>query len=308
MTAFAVINPRSGGGRTAAQMGAIGAALKESLGDVIVGSTRGPGDATRLVRRALDQGYRRIVAVGGDGTLNEAINGLFENGAPVAEGAVFSFAMSGSGGDFKRSFGIEHDILPAIAALKDAQTRRIDLGRASWTDADGAAQTRLFLNIASFGLSGDIVQRVNKARLSKRVSGPFAFRWHSTAAALTFKPWRVQLVVDDVFNKDVDVSTVAVCNGRYFGGGMKVAPDADLSDGLFDVIVIRESGRRAMIARMNDIYAGTHVNHPNVTVLRGKSVTASPLSGPCYGEMDGEGGMTLPMNFDVMPGALTLAV
>lgn len=308
MTAFAVVNPQSGGGRTASQMGAIGTALKLALGDVIVGTTRAQGDATRLVRKALDQGYRRIVAIGGDGTLNEAINGLFENGAPVASDATFSFAMSGSGGDFKRSFGIEHDIVPAIAALKDAQPRQIDLGRAQWTDAGGIAQTRLFLNIASFGLSGDIVNRVNRARLSKRFGGPFSFRWHSTAAALTFRPWRVNLTVDDTFNKDVDISTVAVCNGRFFGGGMKVAPDADLSDGLLDVIVIAETGRRAMIARMNDIYAGTHVNHPNVTVVRAKSVTASPLSGPVFAELDGEGGMSLPMTFDVMPAALTLQV
>jgi YegS/Rv2252/BmrU family lipid kinase len=308
MTAFAVVNPQSGGGRTARQMGAIGSALKQALGDVIVGTTRAQGDATRLVRKALDQGYRRIVAIGGDGTLNEAINGLFENGVPVAEDATFSFAMSGSGGDFKRSFGIEHDIVPAISALKDAQPRRIDLGRVRWTGDDGTPQARLFLNIASFGLSGEIVNRVNRARISKRLGGPFAFRWHSTAAALTFRPWRVHLVVDNVFNKDVAVSTVAICNGRFFGGGMKVAPDADLSDGLFDVIVIAETGRRAMIARMNEIYAGTHVNHPNVTVLRGKSVTASPLSGPVFAELDGEGGMTLPATFDVMPNALSLVI
>ncbi|MCC6919792.1 MAG: diacylglycerol kinase family lipid kinase [Alphaproteobacteria bacterium] len=308
MSTFAVVNPRSAGGRTAKAMGEIGAALKAALGDVIVGSTQRQGDATRLVAKALDQGYRRIVAIGGDGTLNEAVNGMFRDGAPIAPDAAFSFAMSGSGGDFKRSLGIEHELLPAIAALKDAAPRKIDLGRVTFIGDDGTPDTRLFLNIASFGLPGEIVNRVNRAGLAKRFGGPFAFRWHSTAAALTFRPWRVHLAVDDGFSQDISVSTVAICNGRYFGGGMKIAPEADIADGLFDIVVIAETGRRAMIARMNDIYSGAHVNHPNVKVLRGRKVTASPLNGPCFAERDGEGGMNLPATFEILPGALTLVI
>jgi len=308
MSTFAVVNPSSAGGRTASVMGEIGATLKAALGDVIVGSTQRQGDATRLVAKALDQGYRRIVAIGGDGTLNEAVNGMFRDGAPIAPDATFSFAMSGSGGDFKRSLGIERDLLPAIAALKDATPRQVDLGRVTFVGDDGAPETKLFLNIASFGLSGEIVNRVNRAGLSKRLGGPFAFRWHSTAVALTFRPWRVHLAVDDSFSQDISVSTVAICNGRYFGGGMKIAPEADIADGLFDIVVIAETGRRAMLARMNDIYTGAHVTHPNVRVLRGRKVTASPLSGPCFAERDGEGGMNLPATFEIMPGALTLVI
>jgi len=310
MRRFAVINPASGGRRTGAMMGQIGAALEGTLGSIYAARTEGPGDATRLVARALDEGYRHIVAIGGDGTLNEAVNGFFRDGAPIAPDAVFSFAMSGSGGDFRRTFAVEGDLFAAIRALGTARTRPVDLGRVTFQDEEGEPATRLFLNIASFGLSGDVVERVNRARIAKWFGGPFAFKWHSTVAALGLKPWCARLTVDDTFDEELEFSTVAVCNGRFFGGGMKIAPDAAPDDGLFDIVIIRETKPRAMIARMNDIYAGKHVDNPGVTVLRGRRVTATlaPGARPVYAERDGEGGMMLPASFDILPGALTLAI
>lgn len=308
MTVFAVVNPKSGGGRTAGMLREITAALKAALGEVVVATTTAQGDATRLVAEALAAGHRHVVAIGGDGTLNEAVNGFFREGARIAPEAAFSFAMSGSGGDFKRTFGIEGGVLEAIAGLRAATPRAIDLGRVTFQTPGGGTATRHFLNIASFGLSGEVVNRVNRARVAKWFGGPFAFKWHSTMAALGFKPWRVRLTVDDHFDEALEVSTVAVCNGRYFGGGMKVAPDATPDDGLFDVIVIAETKARAMIARMNDIYTGAHVNHPNVQVLRGRRITAAPVGRDVFAERDGEGGMQLPATFEIVPGALTLRI
>ena len=306
MRTLAVINPHSGGGRTGAQRGAIEAALKTTLGDVTTVATLRAGDATRLVAEGLGAGYRRIVAIGGDGTLNEAVNGFFRDGVPIAPDAHFSFAMSGSGGDFRRTFGVEGNTLSAIAALKDAQPRQIDLGRVTFATPRGK-ELRLFINIASFGLSGEVVNRVNRARIAKWFGGPFAFKWHSTMAALTFKPWRVRLSIDDSFYEEIEISTVAVCNGRFFGGGMKIAPDAAPDDGLFDVVIIAETKTREMIARMNDIYSGTHIQHPNVRVLRGRRVIAAPVAGrAAFAERDGEGGMQLPASFELLPGALNL--
>jgi diacylglycerol kinase family enzyme len=187
----------------------------------------------------------------------------------------------------------------------------LDLGRATFVSDSGEPATRMFVNIASFGLSGEVVTRVNRARIAKLFGGPFAFKWHSTMAALLFRAWRVRLTVDDIFDEELDLSTVAICNGRYFGGGMKIAPDADPSDGLFDVVIIAETRRGDMIARMNDIYTGDHIAHPNVKVMRGQRVTAAPASGyatPIFAERDGEGGMRLPATFEIAAGALTLAI
>lgn len=311
MTRVAIVNPKSGGGRTAGRMAEIAAALNAALGDAEIVQTTRMGDGETQARAALKRGATSIIAIGGDGTLDEVVNGFFENGAPVAPGATFSFAMSGSGGDFRKTFDAPGDVLQAIAALKGASERPLDLGRVTFIDDRGAEATRYFVNIASFGLSGDVVTRVNRARIAKWFGGPFAFKWHSTMAALGFRPWRVRLTVDDHFDQTLALSTAAICNGRYFGGGMMIAPNADPADGLFDIVVIAETKTRAMIARMNDIYTGKHLDHPNVTVVRGRRVTAAPAEGqaaPVFAERDGEGGMRLPATFDIVPGALTLRI
>lgn len=311
MSVVAIVNPHSGGGRTARRRAEIAAALNDALGAVEIVETRAMGDGETQTRAALKRGATEIVAIGGDGTLNEVVNGFFENGAPVNPDAVFSFAMSGSGGDFRKTFDAPGDVLDAIAALKGATPRKLDIGRVSYLGDDGAPKTSHFVNIASFGLSGDVVSRVNRARIAKWFGGPFAFKWHSTMAALGFKPWRVRLTVDDVYDRTLELSTAAICNGRFFGGGMMIAPNADTADGLFDVVVIAETKTRAMISRMNDIYTGKHLEQPTVTVVRGRSVTATPADGqsaPVFAERDGEGGMRLPATFDILPAALTLRI
>ena len=311
MTIVAVVNPASGGGRTAARLPDIAAALNAALGPVEILKTARQGDGERLTRAALQRGATRIVAIGGDGTLNEVVNGFFDNGAPLAPAAEFSFAMSGSGGDFRKTFDAPGEVLQAIAALKSATPRPLDLGRVTFAADDGRAVTRHFVNIASFGLSGDVVTRVNRARIAKWFGGPFAFKWHSTMAALRFKPWRVRLTIDDHYDRTLALSTAAICNGRFFGGGMMIAPHADPSDGLFDVVIIAETKTRAMISSMNAIYTGGHLANPAVTVVRGRRVTATPAPdqiAPVYAERDGEGHMRLPATFDILPGALTLRI
>lgn len=311
MTVIAIVNPASGGGRTAARLPAIAEALKSALGPVEIRQTTRQGDGENLTRTALQAGATRIIAIGGDGTLNEVVNGFFSDGLHVAPAAEFSFAMSGSGGDFRKTFNAPGDVIAAITALKTATPRPLDLGRVSFTGDSGETVARYFVNIASFGLSGEVVTRVNRARIAKWLGGPFAFKWHSTMAALRFRPWKVRLTVDDVYDQTLALSTVAISNGRFFGGGMMVAPGADPGDGLFDVVVIAETKTRAMIARMNDIYTGAHIANPSVTVVRGRRVTASPAPdqpAPVYAERDGEGGMRLPATFDILPGALTLRI
>ncbi len=311
MTIAAIVNPKSGGGRTAARRDEIAAALNAALGPVELIETTRPGDGETQARAALKRGATHIVAIGGDGTLNEVVNGFFEGGAPVNGDAAFSFAMSGSGGDFRKTFDAPGDVLAAIAALKTTTDRALDIGRVTFIDDAGKEATRYFVNIASFGLSGDVVTRVNDARIAKWFGGPFAFKWHSTMAALRFRPWRVRLTVDDVYDETLALSTAAIANGRFFGGGMMIAPNADTADGLFDVVVIAETKTRAMVARMNDIYVGKHVDHPNVRVIRGRRVVATPADGqaaPVFAERDGEGGMRLPATFDIMPAALTLRI
>ncbi len=122
-----------------------------------------------MVRRALSEGHSEIIAVGGDGTINEAVNGFFNAEGALAPDAVFAFVTSGTGGDFRKTFGIEAGPQAALAHLKKAKIRTVDIGRVSCLSTDGLPVTRYFINVASFGLSGVIVDRVNRARFAKMV-------------------------------------------------------------------------------------------------------------------------------------------
>ena len=310
MSAFAVVNPRSGNGRTGREWKEIARALEQVYPRLAVGFSTRRGDVTALVRQALIEGHQEIIAVGGDGTINEAVNGMFDPQGAVAPDAVFAFVTSGTGGDFRKSFGIEPGAAAAIARLKKAPVRPVDIGRVSCLSATGAPTSRYFINIASFGMSGTIVEAVNRARIAKLFGGSFAFAFHSVLGMLRYRGAPVRLIVDGRDDAKAVISTVAVANGQYFGGGMRVAPDAKTNDGVFDVVVMEAAPRGKSLANMKLIYSGEHVQQPHVTVLRGTHVVAAPVAEtggrPVWIETDGEVAGRLPAAFDILPGALNL--
>lgn len=310
MSALVVVNPRSGGGRTRREWRAIERALESAYPNMTVVKTRRRGDAAALVRDALLEGCSEIVAVGGDGTINEAVNGFFAEGGPIAPDAVFAFVTSGTGGDFRKSFGIAPGYEAAIARLKSAKVRTVDVGRVSCLSRHGAPVTRHFINIASFGMSGVIVDSVNRARIAKLFGGKFAFAFHSLMGMLRYRDRAVRIRVDGALDEITRISTVAVANGLYFGGGMKVAPNARPDDGLFDVIVMGGTPKSRAAADMKLIYTGEHLNNPAVRALRGSRVVAVPVAEtgghPVLVEVDGESAGRLPATFEILPRALNL--
>ncbi|HAH10927.1 MAG TPA: transcriptional regulator [Alphaproteobacteria bacterium] len=305
MRTFVVLNPRSGNGRTGRHRTRITARIAEAVGPITIGETRGPMDAASLTQQALLEGYELIVSVGGDGTLNEVVNGFFRNGGLINPDASLALVTVGTGGDFRRTFGIADGLDESLARLKQGKDQRIDIGRLSFVTDDGKPQTRYFANIASFGLSGEVVRRVNRARWTKLLGGTFAFRWAALRAATSYQNRPVRLKVDAAFDRVVPVSTVCVCNGRFFGGGMMIAPDAVPDDGLFDVIILGDAPQAESLSVMRMIYKGEHVRHPSVTVLRGRSVIATPVEATggasVFLDVDGEGPGKLPAVFEILP-------
>ncbi len=310
MSAFVVVNPRSSNGRTGREWRETKPILSSIYPHMEVAFTRKRGDATALVSAALREGHSEIVAVGGDGTINEAVNGFFDANGSISPDAVFAFVTSGTGGDFKKAFGIEDNGPAAAVRLAHARARPIDVGQASFLTRNGVAQTRYFANICSFGLSGAIVHSVDRARIAKLFGGPFAFVFHSVLGLLFYRGRTVRLIVDDVFDETVTISTVAVANGISFGGGMLVAPDARPDDGMFDVVVVGQAPRRQMLADMSLIYTGEHLGNPNVRVVRGRKVVAAPVAETrgrsVLIETDGEGVGRLPATFEILPRALNV--
>jgi len=316
MTAFAVVNPHAGNGRTRRDWGKIEEGLESIFPLLSVAVTSGPGQTARLVRDALRDGHLEIIAVGGDGTINEAVNGFFDRGAPVSADAVLSFITTGTGGDFRKSFGIEAGWEAGLARLKQARIRRIDVGRVSCLTPDGEPLIRYFVNIASFGISGHIARRVGRARIAKFFGGSFAFGLHSAIALLTWRECRVRLMAHDAggrtgYDEIAGISTVAVANGRYFGGGMMVAPHAQPNDGQFDLVVIGGTHKGRLLHDMKAIHQGAHLSNPAVRVLRAARLTAAPTvdtSGPVPIETDGESAGVLPATFEILHNALNLRV
>ncbi|MEZ0314335.1 MAG: diacylglycerol kinase family protein [Myxococcota bacterium] len=261
-----------------------------------VAFTKGPGDATTIVRKAIAEGAERIVAVGGDGTVNECLNGFaFADDKPAAaQLAVFPL---GTGGDFARSIGMRDADVERLAL----DERLVDVGRV--TNDKGE---RYFLNVASFGASGLVVEKVNTT--SKRFGAKASFMLGTLKGLTQYRNQRVRLRIDDTFEEEILANTVAVANGRYFGGGMKVAPEASLADGQLEVVVIGDIGVGFFVRHSGKIYAGTHGTLPEVRMFRGANVLVTPLSGDsdipvdCDGEQMGKA----PVRFEVLPKRLKL--
>jgi diacylglycerol kinase (ATP) len=307
MKTLAVINPRSGGGKTGRDAQSIATRLAEVTGPITVALTSGPMDATRITTRALKEGFERVVAVGGDGTINEVVNGFFQNGQAINPEAEFALLNLGTGGDFRKTFDIEAGFDASLERIAEGRVRRIDIGRFTFVTPEGQSGVRHFANIASFGMSGHVVDRVNRSRL-KRVLGGFIYTYASVTALFSYRARPVRLKVDNVFDDVVKISTCAVCNGQFFGGGMRVAPDAAPDDGLLDVIIMADGPKANVLKSLGDIKSGAHVNNPNVKVFRARSVIATPVEATAgaavHIEADGESPGRLPAMFEVLPKAL----
>ena len=306
MKPLLVVNPKSAGGRTGRHFDAIARAVRSAIGDFDAAFTRAPGDGARLAREGCAAGAQLVVAVGGDGTASEVVDGIVL-GAPAGRDVHFGFIPRGTGGDLRKTLGIGADLTSSARALASGETITADLGRISYVGHDGLPKVRHFANVAGFGISGLVDEKVNSGlRLG---GGKLSFM---LAAARALFGWRDQPVRwradGGVWSTD-RVTALSVCNGRYFGGGMLVAPEARLDDGLFDVVVWTGLGISDFVVKKRMLYDGTHVRLPNTRVLRARAVEAEPLEGArVLLDVDGEQPGTLPARIELLPGALRIRV
>jgi YegS/Rv2252/BmrU family lipid kinase len=305
---FLVVNPRSANGSVQRRWDELATTVRSGFGDFEHAFTTARGDATTLARKALGEGYELIVALGGDGTMNEVVNGFFEDGQPVNADAVLGEIPMGTGGDFRKTAGIPKDVAEAAAALKGTATMRVDAGRLSLVDGAGRPGFRYFINIASFGLGGLVDSIVNSS--SKALGGKASFLLATARAAVRYKNQLVRLSLDGGAPLERRIYNVAVANGRYFGGGMQVAPNALLDDGLFDVVALGDFGVAEAAMRVRHIYKGTHLGMPKVEHWKARHVQAEPVdpNDKVLLDVDGEQPGSLPSTFEMLPGAIKIKV
>lgn len=305
-----VVNPRSQAGALGRKWSFLAAQLRREIGSFEDVLTRAPGDATRLAREAIDSGAETVVAIGGDGTINEVMNGFFEDGKPVKTDAALGILPFGTGGDFRKTLNISKEIERSARILRRGMRKKIDVGRLDYTTMRDQPATRMFINIASFGISGLVDEYVNKAP-TKALGGLVSFALATVRASIAYQNQRVQLTFDDDASSTVErtINTVAVCNGRYFGGGMFIAPDARVDDGKFDVVTLGDMNTQDMVKHGYRIYMGTHHGLPKVHHRLATKVKAEPLGRDAVRlDVDGETPGKLPATFTLLPEALAVMV
>jgi diacylglycerol kinase (ATP) len=294
------VNPASGNGATGRRWPELARLAEEAgLRGKALFSER-EGHVAELARNAAEQGARLLVVVGGDGTVNEAVNGLQAAGAD----AELALVPCGTGDDFARSVGIPTDAGRALQVAAGEAARRIDLGRAAFVGWDGSKRERYFANFAGAGISGAIARR--GAATSRRLGARAAYFWATVAV---FARWKsVEISLDGGGERRSGLMyEVLAANGAYTAGGMKIAPDAVPDDGLFDLVVIGDFTKTEFVNTFPKIYRGTHVRHPKIEVLRAERVSLEAASAlPVV--LDGEQPGTTPVTFEIVPGALKLRV
>jgi len=303
-----VVNPQSQQGALGKKWPHLSSRLRRHLGGFEEKFTQEPGDATVLARSAVRSGADLVVAIGGDGTINEVVNGFFDEEGPISSRSSLGILPFGTGGDFRKTLQVPKDLDQAAEILAARKTQRIDVGLLEYVDDDGAASIRYFANIASFGISGLVDEYVNRS--SKRLGGRLSFFLATARASLRYENQRIRLTFDGDESSSIETTAynVAIANGRYFGGGMMIAPKAELDDGLFDVVCLGDLKMLDLLVHGGKFYQGTHLALKEVSTRRAKSVRAEALSGPLRLDVDGETPGCLPATFTLIPAVLSVVV
>lgn len=308
-----IVNPTSAGGRTRGAWPGVASQLRTHFGPFNCVFTKKPGDAKRLAADGAHEGRELIIACGGDGTINEVANGILESGVDAELGIL----PSGTGGDFRRTLGLSTHVATAARSLRTGVTRRIDIGRVSFQNQDDVQETRYFLGVASCGMSGQIIKRVKADKTqwlpfdhSRWLSGRLTFATATLQTTLASANTPLVYQLDDGDERRLTVANFCVANARFFGGGMKIAPDALLDDGRFDIIIIGDLSAFEIIANAPRLYTGAHLSMKQVHHKRATRVHLKPSRNNARValEVDGELPGYLPATFEIIPRALRIRV
>ncbi len=265
----AIVNPISGGGRARKVWPAIAERMRSNGIRLHQHETSGIGDATEIARRIVSEGVRDIVVVGGDGTLNEVVNGIIGEDDVSSADVVLSIVPCGTGRDFARSLGIR-DPEHAVEIISSGMVKSVDVGSITYSRA-GEMTRRYFVNVADVGLGAETAAWMNRS--SKRLGGFLGYLVAASRTILVFSGRPARVTIDDVVVHDGPVGMVVLANGKYFAGGMLIAPTASLCDGKFDIFVLDDVPKRTLLlSLLPRVYRGKHVGHPAVHHYQGANV------------------------------------
>ena len=307
-----IVNPKSASGSTRSNWAQIASDLRAHFGAFQVAFTKQQGDGINLAQQAIESGRKFIIACGGDGTINEVVNGILLSKNETIE---FGVMPSGTGGDFRRTIKMSASSREAARELREGETKLVDAGKVTFRNHENEKVSRYFLNVSSFGLSASINERVKKPNFLRWLPAN-AVRGKANFAISTFQEvlendfLTVRVKIDDKPEKILQTINFAVANSRFFGGGMKIAPDAKLNDGFFDVINIGDINTMKILLNAYKLYEGSHLDLKEVksTLARRIEVSLVNESDEIFLETDGELPGKLPAIFEILPKALRVRV
>lgn len=304
-----IVNPLAGGGKSEKQLKELLAEIESIYGNAKILFTERKLHATELAREAVKGGAELIVAVGGDGTISEVAAGFFDDKGkalkPVKQAPALGIMPAGSGSDYARTIGIPRSSAIALQILQTGHTRTVDAGLVEFTGLNGQRTKRVFINIADIGIGGEVVDILE--RQGKKLGAFLSYQIATLRGLIGYKNKNLEITIDKKQKFDGVYNGVIVALGKYFGSGMKIAPNAEVDDGLFDIVMLGNMSKLEMVAKMQKVRSGTHIFEKNVTVHRAKHISIKADSRAlldCDGEMPGE----CPAEFTILPGALRVIV
>lgn len=281
MSILFLVNPAAGNGRAERDWPAIAQSIKEDFKEFDYEFTQRPLHATELAKNAVLKGYETIVSCGGDGTLNEVINGVCGSDVRIA------LLPLGTGSDFGKSIGIR-SVREALLALKSGKSERVDIAKVEFGET---GQSRMFINVLEIGFGAEVMRFVNSH--TKRGSGSFV----SGILSTVWKLKKFSTALDPDESKYVDTIEVIVANGKYFGGGMLASPKSEINDGVLDVHILRPVSRLTTIIRLRSLMNGTYIDRNYSYENKVKSIRFSQKGNLV--EMDGEVIGNTPLSIEV---------
>jgi YegS/Rv2252/BmrU family lipid kinase len=287
MRPYFIVNPIAGGGKAAEMFNRVRQYLKEKRADFGYVMTGKAGQSTALADEAYENGERFIVAVGGDGTINEVASSLYNK-----DDVVMGVCPFGTGNDFARVLSMPTDPDEAAETLISGEAIPVDIGM---------ADEKPFVNAGGLGFDVDVV--INTEKYKRRFNGMIPYLLGVVKSLAHLRPKHVKLTADgEVIEEDAMI--LAVANGSHFGGGMAVAPEADATDGLFDVCLIQKMGLLKVLTVLPKFIKGRHIGLKTVKYFRAKEIKVECEESPI--QLDGELGRYAPVTFRVIPGALKM--
>lgn len=306
-----IVNPKSASGSTRENWAATAADLRAHFGAFNVAFTKTQGDGSAIAERYAKEGREFIIACGGDGTINEVANGILRSGVDCELGVL----PSGTGGDFRRTLGMPHTNRDAAAALRDGVTKTIDVGKVTFDDHEGGKTSRYFLNVSSAGLAAEVIRRVKSAKVFdwlpvEQLRGKANFAVSTLQEIVEMEPSILRVKFDDGDEHSLQTIAFCVANSRFFGGGMLIARDAKLDDGLLDIVNIGDISTARLLINAHTLYRGTLGDLTEVKVTRARKIeiSSADTSREIHIETDGELPGKLPATYEIVPKALRVRI